>query len=1173
MKTKLFTKNISLGLLMTLVLALGVLGNLAEAQTGVLTITSGNNQSKQAGQTFTIGFKIVVTTPANTASPSDVTQAVNFGTGVTLTTTRADIAAGTLTISPSANNTNTNRIDTHNYTLSYEVDDGTAAGSITGFGTSATVYVVPDSSPAAATLTFDDPAANSGYHSATDTIQIGPGSAGLLADATPTNLPLRYSVIGGTLYVPDGSTNGRSISSSQTISSSAPVWLRMSSGTRVVSAYVEGQNSQRQTARVTVIHRYPQISKVSGDDPKQAGSPGSRLRNPFTVRVTDAGGRNVPGQAVTFISQFGGSNNGSFSAHSKFPSTGDIPAGAPKTTIGTNSAVVTTDTGGEASVYLIFGSTATDLGEYTVTAQFPTGTTATNIATFKVEFKADAVSQATATTLEKVAETDGQQADALRRVEKPLTVVVRDQIGNPKQGVAVMFQDRSGGTLTDPTPGTDPGVVDTNRPTPTTQNRVIDTDTDGKASIHYTPRKGTGAQTVSASISDGGYQEVVFTVNGPAGSGNQQNQNQNQQQNQQQTDSLSISLSGTGNTRTVTVNALSGGNAVQGAFVSLTVTGGTLSETSGPTLLTSTWTLPSTPGTYTITASNPGTYGSASEDVTITAPGTLLLEEVGARAASGAQSIRVTVREVDGSPASGNVLVTLTGVVSRTVPTTNGIGSAVITLPTTGGPFSVTLSATGYTTQSFTLSATGQQPTGDTSQPPPTGTVGAADSIEIDGSRQLSATVNQALRLRVRVVDANNNGVSDVSVTFRALTRGSGRFAGARGTGVAIRVDTDRNGYASAHFTPSSDGNVIVQATAAGVSAPVSFIIAVGEADDTGTREPDVTPSREISPVVHVGAAQRPPMLWVDGGAIYALVGADVQEFGSGIDNAMNIAVGGGKVYWTEMTGESSGTINSANLDGSGMKELKSIQAVPMGIAVDTTNSKLYWTNSRGRIQSLNADGSGIIQNVMQNLPGPKDIAVARGNLYWTQYDATAGAGNVGMVNPNAGQRIARYISTGSDSPMSLTIGSGKVYWTEMTGTNAGTINSANLAGTGATQLASILAAPSGIAVDGSRSKLYWTNSRGRIQSANLNGSKIQNVVDGLGNPGDMVLSNSIAAPAKTPTTDAGQTASKSKYDVNGDGTVDNTDAGLVAGAMNTTNAKYDVNGDGTVNFLDLLLV
>ena len=67
------------------------------------------------------------------------------------------------------------------------------------------------------------------------------------------------------------------------------------------------------------------------------------------------------------------------------------------------------------------------------------------------------------------------------------------------------------------------------------------------------------------------------------------------------------------------------------------------------------------------------------------------------------------------------------------------------------------------------------------------------------------------------------------------------------------------------------------------------------------------------------------------------------------------------------------------------------------------------------------------------------------------------------------GQKIVRDISTGSDTPGSLVIGGGKVYWTEMTGDSSGTVNSANLNGTGTTQLASILAVPMGIAVDGAR--------------------------------------------------------------------------------------------------------
>ena len=377
---------------------------------------------------------------------------------------------------------------------------------------------------------------------------------------------------------------------------------------------------------------------------------------------------------------------------------------------------------------------------------------------------------------------------------------------------------------------------------------------------------------------------------------------------------------------------------------------------------------------------------------------------------------------------------------------------------------------------------------------------------------------------------------------------------------------TDDDGYARANFTPTAGGSSTVRVNTDDVSRIVTFTITTGSAPTPRGPGTGVPSGTSVSPVVHVGAASRPPMLWVDGGAIYALVGASPQRFAPSVDNALNITVGGGKVYWTEKTGDA-GTINSANLNGSDVTELTSIKAVPMGIAVDVAGSKLYWTNSRGRIQSADLDGSGIT-NVMQNLPSPMDLALAGGNAYWTQ-----GNGSVRFVNLR-GRKVVRNVSTGTDTPGSLVIGGGKVYWTEMTGESGGTVNSANLNGTGATQLASILAAPMGIAVDGSRSKLYWTNSRGRVQSANLDGSGIKNVVSGLGSPGELVLSNSIAAPAATTTTrTTTTTASNAKYDVNGDGVVDRFDALLVVSAFGTSNNKYDVNGDGTVNVKDYDLV
>ena len=288
------------------------------------------------------------------------------------------------------------------------------------------------------------------------------------------------------------------------------------------------------------------------------------------------------------------------------------------------------------------------------------------------------------------------------------------------------------------------------------------------------------------------------------------------------------------------------------------------------------------------------------------------------------------------------------------------------------------------------------------------------------------------------------------------------------------------------------------------------------------------------------------------------------------MDNALNIAVGGGKVYWTEKTSESSGTINSANLNGSDVTELVSVRSVPMGIAVDTAGRKLYWTASSGKIKRANLNGSGSENVVPGGLDTPMDLALADGNVYWTQ-----GNGSVRFASLT-GQIRSRPISTGSDTPGSLAIGGGKVYWTEKTAASAGTINSANLDGTDVRELTSIRSVPMGIAVDTARSKLYWTASSGKVKQANLNGSGAKNVVSGLGSPGDMVLSNSITAPAAGGTSaGSGTTASDSKYDVNGDGVVDGKDKVLVLDAVVTGTyvAKYDVNDDKKVNILDYVLV
>ena len=522
-------------------------------------------------------------------------------------------------------------------------------------------------------------------------------------------------------------------------------------------------------------------------------------------------------------------------------------------------------------------------------------------------------------------------------------------------------------------------------------------------------------------------------------------------------------------------------------------------------------------------------------------------------------TVTFTAIGADNQPAFITVnLKAIGGTLSRSseLTGTSGSGSGTVTLTrgnTPGNENYVTAGADGYALAFTRFLITGS--------PAPTSTPrssGAAAALAIYSGNDQSGSLNVPLAepFIVEVIDADYNAIKDVRVRFQ-VAQGSGRFS-------LRTLRTDAEGLAETTFTPISAGRVSVVATVGGVDVSTEFIVSVEEAPEAA--DPVIFSTR-IEPQIRVAAANHPPMLWVDGGAIYGLVGANAQRFAPSVENAMNIAVdaSNGKVYWTEKTGGSSGTINSANLDGTGVTELTSILSVPMGIAVDATGSKLYWTNARGRIQSANLDGSGI-QNVVQDLSAPTDIVLSDGYIYWTEGD-----NSVRRVSMS-GQKIVQDIAANLGSVGGLAVGGGKVYWTEMTAAGGGTINSANLDGTNFETLATLLSAPMGISVDTAGSKLYWTNARGRVQRANLNGSGITNVVEGLGSPGDIVLSNSISAPMMTtPTTP--MTVSYAKYDVNKDDTVDNTDAGLVIDALGTSNARYDVNGDGAVSFLDVVLV
>ena len=613
-----------------------------------------------------------------------------------------------------------------------------------------------------------------------------------------------------------------------------------------------------------------------------------------------------------------------------------------------------------------------------------------------------------------------------------------------------------------------------------------------------------------------------------------------------------------GTRATVTVRATDDdGDPAANVSVTLSITagGGTFSPATVTTdtngVATSTLTFGSTPGSnYFIRATVPSGYTfdapASGERVTITgtpSPGdTSQPREAGepdsidvydGDGQRGVPNVRladplvVEVVDANDTPVS-NVRVRFrttigSGQFSPTLVRTNQNGRAQTRFtPTSSGRIRIAASVNGITARAVFNITVGEAP---------------ASLTKVSGDNQ-SGTPDSALAnpFVVEVKDEDGDVIEGVRVTF-SVTAGGGRLSDTSAT-------TDEDGHAESTLTLGSRAGInSVQASVPGVD-PVTF-------------------STSIEPEILVAAANRPAMYWIDSGALYGLTGAKTTKIAEG---ANGIAVGGGKVYWTAATGESSGTINAANLDGSNPETLTTIMAVPIGIAVDTAGSKLYWTNSRGRIQSANLNGSGI-RNVLQNLSNPTDIVVSNNFIYWTEDGNTIRRVNI------SGQKVTRDVAANLDTVGGLAIGGGKVYWTEMTGASAGTVNGADLDGTQFKTLATLLAAPMGISVDTVGSKLYWTNSRGRVQSANLDGSGIRNVVTGLISPSKLVTGG--ANTAETVTQKPMQPAKKdtSAYDVNGDGKVNNVDASLVASGLDTGDAKYDVNKDGTVNFLDLLLV
>ncbi|MDE0010492.1 MAG: leucine-rich repeat domain-containing protein [Candidatus Poribacteria bacterium] len=134
--------------------------------------------------------------------------------------------------------------------------------------------------------------------------------------------------------------------------------------------------------------------------------------------------------------------------------------------------------------------------------------------------------------------------------------------------------------------------------------------------------------------------------------------------------------------------------------------------------------------------------------------------------------------------------------------------------------------------------------------------------------------------------------------------------------------------------------------------------------------------------------------------------------------NYLTLDVTGGKIYWTEQTGNTTGKIQRANLDGTNVELLKELTSVPHGLTIDPGNNKLYLTNAYGKIQRLNLDGSNFQPNLITDLDAPQSLAVdsVGGKVYWIEQ------GSIRRANLN-GKKVQNVVS-GLSAPANIVLGS-----------------------------------------------------------------------------------------------------------------------------------------------------
>ena len=169
--------------------------------------------------------------------------------------------------------------------------------------------------------------------------------------------------------------------------------------------------------------------------------------------------------------------------------------------------------------------------------------------------------------------------------------------------------------------------------------------------------------------------------------------------------------------------------------------------------------------------------------------------------------------------------------------------------------------------------------------------------------------------------------------------------------------------------------------------------------------------------------------------------------------------------------------------------------------ALDIVSNKVYWSD--GAIWRSNTDGSDVeLLFDTGSAHGAAAIAIDAedGKVYWAAGDSYSSQPSYGdLMRANLDGSQMKVVAEGEVVGIDLDLQGRKVYWTDA----RGTIHRANLDGSDVEDLfAPTVRAPYSVALDGGGGRIYWSDVlAGSILRAGLDGSNIEMVIGGLRTP------------------------------------------------------------------------